>query len=164
MHALHVYTWTLEFYFSVGASCVCRPKLKDLRITAFKGIAQNDESGGRGNCSKPAKNSVKLKDSHDPIKESSNANEISLSYPSEANKSTTSSTAIRRLFKKWLTNLSTPSSGEIMDGILEGETSPGEISDTQVTSVVKERNAVLKTALCQFLALDATVKIPLLVL
>lgn len=141
-----------------------RPKPKALRISAFKGSAQNNEPGGSARSSKSAKNSVKLKESEDSLTESPNANEISLSFTSEANESVAPSPAIHRLFKKWLTNLRTQSSDEVIDGILEEEPSSREISETKVGTEKKESNVVLKEVWHHFLALDAKVKIPLLIL
>ena len=135
-----------------------------MRISAFKGSAQNNEHGGKVSSSKSAKNSVKLKESEGSITESSNSNEISLAYTSEANESVAPSPAIHRLFKKWLTNLRTQSSGEVIDGILEEEPSSRDISETEVGTEKKESNVVLKEVWYQFLALDAAVKIPLLIL
>ncbi|PON59679.1 embryo defective [Trema orientale] len=139
-----------------------RPKPKALRISAFKGNARNDEPGGRASGSKSAKNSVKLKESGDPITESSKANDVSLSYTPEANESV-SSPAIHRLFKKWLTNLRTQSSDQVVDDIIGEEPSPTDISESELGTQKKETNALLKAVWCHFLSLDATVKIPLLI-
>lgn len=150
-------------FHSVGASCVSRPKLKALRISAFKGNARNGEPGGRASGSKIAKNSVKLKESEDAVNESSKANEVSLSYTSEANESV-SSPAIHKLFKKWLTNLRTQSSDQVVDDIIGEEPSPRDISETEVGTEKKETTALLKAVWCHFFSLDATIKIPLLIL
>ncbi|PON72227.1 embryo defective [Parasponia andersonii] len=139
-----------------------RPKPKALRISAFKGNARNDEPGGRASGSKSAKNSVKLKESGDPITESSKANDVSLSYTPEANESV-SSPAIHRLFKKWLTNLRTQSSDQVVDGIIGEEPSPTDTSESELRTQKKETNALLKAVWCHCLSLDATVKIPLLI-
>ena len=151
-------------FHSVGASCVSRPKPKALRISAFKGNAQNDEPGRRASGSKSEKNSVKLKESEDTIIESSKANEVSVSYTSEANESV-SSPAIHRLFKKWLTNLRTQSSNQVVDGIIGEEEPPSrDTAETEVGTEKKETTALLKAVWGHFLNLDATIKIPLLIL
>lgn len=152
------------FFHSVGASCIRGTKRKSLRISAFKGSAQNGESAGRVNGSKVPKNSVKLKESEDTITESPNVNDIPLSYASEANQSIASSPAIHKLFKKWLTMLRTQSPSQVEDGILGEELPPTEISETHHGTEKKERSEILKAVWCHFLGLDATIKIPLLIL
>ncbi|GMN35387.1 hypothetical protein TIFTF001_042215 [Ficus carica] len=141
-----------------------RPKLKALQISSFKGSAQNGEPGGRASGSKTAKKSIKLKESEGAITESRDPDEILVSYTSEANESVTSSPAIHRLFKKWLTNLRTKSSGEVVDGILEEEPSPREVSETELGTENSERSEILKVVWYHFVSLDATIKIPLLIL
>ncbi|KAM3703931.1 hypothetical protein ACJW30_04G137000 [Castanea mollissima] len=148
---------------SVGASRIRGTKLKSLRISSFKGSAQNGESAGRVNGSKVPKNSVKLKESEDTITESPKANDIPLSYASEANQSIASSPAIHKLFKKWLTMLRTQSPSQVEDGILGEELPPTEISETHHGTEKKERGEILKAVWCHFLGLDATIKIPLLI-
>ncbi len=135
-----------------------------MRISAFKGSAQNDESAGRVSGSKVPKNSVKLKESEDPITESPKANDIPLSYTSEADQRIASSPAIHKLFKKWLTMLRTQSPSQVEDGILGEELPPTEISETHNETENKKRGEILKAVWCHFLGLDATIKIPLLIL
>lgn len=135
-----------------------------MRISAFKGSAQNDESAGRVSGSKVPKNSVKLKESEDPITESPKANDIPLSYTSEADQRIASSSAIHKLFKKWLTMLRTQSPSQVEDGILGEELPPTEISETHNETENKKRGEILKAVWCHFLGLDATIKIPLLIL
>jgi hypothetical protein len=148
---------------SVGAPCIRATKRKSLRISAFKGSAQNDESAGRVSGSKVPKNSVKLKESEDPITESPKANDIPLSYTSEADQRIASSPAIHKLFKKWLTMLRTQSPSQVEDGILGEELPPTEISETHNETENKKRGEILKAVWCHFLGLDATIKIPLLI-
>ncbi|XP_042953793.1 uncharacterized protein LOC122290252 isoform X3 [Carya illinoinensis] len=145
---------------SVGASCK-REKLKPSRISAFKGSAQNNESAGRASGSKVPENSVKLKGSEDPVTESPKANDVPLSFISEANESIGSSPAIQKLFLKWLTMLHTQSPSQVVDGVLE-EPPISELSKIQQVTQNKEREKILRAAWCYFLCLDATVKIPLL--
>ncbi|KAF5476767.1 hypothetical protein F2P56_003471 [Juglans regia] len=145
---------------SVGAPC--NPgKLKPLRISAFKGSAQNDESARRANGSKVPKNSVKLKESADTA-DSPKANDIPLSYTSEA-KESIASPAIHNLFMKFLTMLRTQSPRQVVNGVLGEEPPLREISETQHGTENKERGEILRATWCYFLGLDATVKIPLLI-
>ncbi|KAG2678836.1 hypothetical protein I3760_11G022500 [Carya illinoinensis] len=148
---------------SVGAPC--NPgKLKPLRISAFKGSAQNEESAGRANGSKVPKNSVKLKESGDTA-DSPKANDIPLSYTSEAKEGIASSPAIHNLFIKFLTLLRTQSPRQVVNGVLGEEPPLREISETETQHGTenKERGEILRATWCFFLGLDATVKIPLLI-
>ncbi|XP_027333348.1 uncharacterized protein LOC113848144 isoform X2 [Abrus precatorius] len=140
---------------SVGPPCFCVSKLRPLRISGFKGSTQNDDSGVRANRLKAPKTSVR-------IGESEEAHNVPVSYASETNDSLAPSSAIHRLFKKWLTLLRTqPSSQEVEEifGEPTSEILPGTVQGTQI----KERAKVLKVAWSHFLALDATIKIPLLI-
>ncbi|XP_024170954.1 uncharacterized protein LOC112177023 isoform X2 [Rosa chinensis] len=145
------------------ASPMRGPKLKPLRVSAFKGNAQNDKSGGRKGGSKLPKNSVKLKENEDPKAGSPQANDIPISYASEANESIASSLAIHNLFKKWLRMLRTHSSGEVVDGILGEEPPQKVISETEHETQNEERDGILRMVWCSFLSLNATIKIPLLI-
>ncbi|KAB1200927.1 hypothetical protein CJ030_MR0G005894 [Morella rubra] len=138
-------------------------KLKHLRISAFKGSAQNGESAGRAGGSKVPKNSVQLKESEGTVTESPKANDIPLSYTSEANESIVSSPAIRKLFTKWLTMLRTPPPSQVVDEVLGEEPSLRERSETQHGTQIKERGEILPAAWCYFLGLDISIKIPLLI-
>ncbi|PQP99524.1 uncharacterized protein Pyn_14515 [Prunus yedoensis var. nudiflora] len=80
---------------SVGASLMRGSKVKPLRVSAFKGSAQNDKSG--------------------------------------------------------------------VDGILEEEPPPKEISETEHDTQNKERDGILRMVWSNFLGLNATIKIPLLI-
>ncbi|KAK0587995.1 hypothetical protein LWI29_032428 [Acer saccharum] len=74
-----------------GSPNVFGVRVKPVKISAFKGSAQNNESGGRASGSKISKNSIKL------------------SYiPKER------SPAIHQLFKKWLTMLRTQSPSQVV--------------------------------------------------
>lgn len=153
-----------NLFHSVGASCIYGPKPKSLRISAFKGSAQNDESGGRASGPKVSKNSVKLKDDEDTVAESSKTNDIPIAYTSESNDSIASSPAIHRLFKKWLTIITTQSSSQAVNGIYGEEPPTREISQAEYGTENKERSEILKAIWCHFLGLDVTIKIPLLIL
>lgn len=142
---------------SVGPPFFCVAKLKPLRISGFKGSTQNDDSGIRANQLKAPKTSVRLG-------ESGEANNVPLSYASETNDSIATSSAIHRLFNKWLTMLRTQPSSQEVEKFFEEPTSAGILPKTQQGTQIKESRAVLKVAWSHFLALDATIKIPLLVL
>ncbi|KAI5569328.1 hypothetical protein BDE02_12G069800 [Populus trichocarpa] len=142
------------------------PKVKLLRISAFKGSAQNDESGGRKNGSKVSKNYVKLsyvpKESGETIINSSKVHTIPVSYTSEANNRIAGSPAINKLFKKWLSMLRTQSPSQVADEILEGPPPSEELQQAQNSTQNKERVEIVKLVWCRFLILDATIKIPIL--
>ncbi|KAL3571125.1 hypothetical protein D5086_028374 [Populus alba] len=143
------------------------PKVKLLRVSAFKGSAQNDESGGRANGSKVSKKSVKLsyvpKESGETMMDSSKVHSIPVSYTSEANERIAGSPAINKLFKKWLSMLRTQSPSQVADEILEEGPPPREeLQQAQNTTQNKERVDIVKSVWYHFLSLDATIKIPIL--
>ncbi|KAK1564355.1 hypothetical protein Q3G72_001402 [Acer saccharum] len=130
-----------NFCLSVGSPNVFGVRVKPVKISAFKGSAQNNESGGRASGSKISKNSIKL------------------SYiPKER------SPAIHQLFKKWLTMLRTQSPSQVVREDL-GEKLPAreEVPETHIEIQKKGRGDVLKAFWCHFWDLDATIKIPLLI-
>ncbi|KAJ6760750.1 DEFECTIVE 2759 putative ISOFORM 1-RELATED [Salix purpurea] len=127
------------------------PKVKLLRVSAFKGSAQNDESGGRANGSKVSKNSVKLsyvpKESEETMMDSSKVHSIPFSYTSEANDRIAGSPAINKLFKKWLSMLRTQPPSQVVDEILEEGPPPREeLQQAQNTTQNKERVDILKVS------------------
>ncbi|XP_050222003.1 uncharacterized protein LOC126672115 isoform X2 [Mercurialis annua] len=155
---------------SVGA-CFHGPRAKFLRISAFKGSAQNDESRNRANGSNFTKNSVKIsyvpKESGETTVESPKVHSVPVSYTSEANEGISGSPAIHKLFKKWLNLLRTQSSNEVADELLDEATPPNEVlHQTQITpntAEAKESDNILKAIWSNFLGLDATIKTPLLI-
>ncbi|CAL5372677.1 unnamed protein product [Camellia sinensis] len=151
---------------SVAAPLVRGPKAKSLRVSAFKGNSQNDESGGRASGSKSAKNSVKISyvqhGSEETLTESPKMQDVPLSCASEADETIAGSSTIQNLFKNWLMLLRTQPPNEVMDESLEGPDS-GKISVMQNGTQEKERGEILKAVWCFFWGLDATVKIPLLI-
>lgn len=155
-------------FFSVGTPRFSGVKVKPVKISAFKGSARNDESGGRASGSKIAKNSVKLsyipKESEETVTESSKAHNVPLSYASETNETIAGSPAIHKLFKKWLTMLRTQTLSREADEILEEEQPLKEISETNIEIQNKGRGEILRTAWGQFWDLDATIKLPFLIL
>lgn len=139
-----------------------------ISFTAFKGSAQNDETGGRASGSKIPKKSVKLsyipKESEETVTESSEAHNVPLSYASKTKESIAGSPAIRKLFKNWLTMLRTQLPSEEVDEVLGEEQPPREMAETDIEIHNKGRGEILKEALAQFWAVDATIKIPLFIL
>ncbi|GMQ10038.1 hypothetical protein CsSME_00053197 [Camellia sinensis var. sinensis] len=164
--ALHVVVKTDRFVsLRVGATLLHGPKAKSLRISLFKGRAQNDESGSRVSGWKSAKNSVKLsyvQGSEETFTESQELQDAPLSYASEADETIAGSVAIQKLFKNWLTLLCTQPSNQVVDEPLDGPDS-GKISVMRNGVQKKERGEILKAVWCYFWGLDAAVKIPLLI-
>lgn len=153
---------------SVGTSCIRVPKRRPLRISAFKGSAQNDDSGGRANGSKSPKNSVRLsyapQGNEETIVESSKLQNVPLPFSSQANGTIGGSLAIQNLFKKWLTMLRTQPPSQEVDEILSEKPVVKEVSETQKDVQNKDRGEVLKAVWFYFLGMDAVIKIPLLIL
>ncbi|PIA61808.1 hypothetical protein AQUCO_00200063v1 [Aquilegia coerulea] len=151
--------------FCLRPTTILPAKVKQLKVSAFKGTGQNDESGGRSNGSKISKNSVKLSYvSHDEetIAKSSDIQKEPFSYSSAGEENIAGSPAIQKLFKKWLMMLRTQSSNQVVDGIFGEGPIQNEIAESDNGSQKQEKGKILKAAWCYFLELDATVKIPLL--
>lgn len=154
---------------SVGASCFRGSKVKRLRVSAFKGNPQNEESGTRQSGSKVAKNGVKVsylsnESDETVVNSTQRASDVPISYSSDAAESVGGSPAIYKLFKKWLTVLRTQTSSEAVDGISAGNAAPDEVSDIQSGTQTTGSTKMLKAIWSHFLGLDATIKIPLLML
>ncbi|KAJ1439081.1 hypothetical protein SESBI_02864 [Sesbania bispinosa] len=147
---------------SVGPPRICGSKLKPLRIAGFKGIAQNDDSVTRANGLKVPKTSIRLEENGEVKSESPKAHNVPLPFASEANESVTVSSGIHKLLKKWLTMLRTPPSNQGVEEIL-GEPPTGVLPETPQGMQRTEKDRILKGAWSNFLALDATIKIPLLI-
>ncbi|KAF7838308.1 uncharacterized protein G2W53_006790 [Senna tora] len=147
---------------SVGSPCVCGSKIEPLKISAFKGSSQYNQKRGRANGLKGPKTSVRLEENEEAKSESPKAQNVPLSYTSEANDSLATSPAIHKLFKKWLAILRTQPSSQEVEEIL-GEPPLGVLPETLERAQTKERGEILKVAWTHFLALDATIKIPLLI-
>ncbi|KAF6169402.1 hypothetical protein GIB67_002889, partial [Kingdonia uniflora] len=146
----------------------CGVRTKYTKILAFKGGAQNDESGSRSSRSKYLKNSVKISyvpphEDEETLTESPDLQEPPVSYSSEgAEETTAGSAAIQKLFKKWLLMLQTQSSNQATDGIFGEEPVHNEIIESHIGIQKQEGNKRLKLVWCYFLGLHATIKIPLL--
>ncbi|XP_030458365.1 uncharacterized protein LOC115678992 isoform X1 [Syzygium oleosum] len=140
------------------------PRVKCLRISSFKGSARNDESSGRANGT-TSKNSVKLSylpnESDETIVDSPKAQNVPVSYTSEADEGIGGSPAIQRLFRKWLTILRTGSHGQLVDEISGEALPPRGVSETE--KPVEERSQLIKALWCHFWGLDATIKVPLMI-
>ncbi|XP_028784036.1 uncharacterized protein LOC114740082 isoform X1 [Neltuma alba] len=152
---------------SVGPSYIFGAKIQSFRISAFKDSSQHYQKGGRPNGLKVPKAYVRLEEGGETKSESPKAQNVPLSYGSEANddlanENIPTSTAIHKLFKKWLTILRTQPASEEVKEIL-GEPSQGALPETLDGSQSIERGKILKVAWTHFLALDETVKIPLLI-
>ncbi|KAL5813839.1 hypothetical protein ACOSQ3_024611 [Xanthoceras sorbifolium] len=156
-----------NFCLGVGAPHVCGVKVKPVKISAFKGSAQNDESGGGASGSKISKNSVKLsyipKESEETITESSKSHNDPPQYTSKTNETIAGSPAIHKLFKKWLTMLRTQSPSQVVSEDLVEELPAREMPETHIEIQNKGRVDVLRAVWCQFWDLEATIKIPLLI-
>lgn len=143
--------------------------MKLLKILAFKGGARNEECGNQANGSRIANNSVKLsylpKESGETIMESPKVHSFPASYTSDGNGGIAGSPTIHKLFKKWLNMLRTNSPIQVADENLgEGPSSSEELQQSQSTAQTKEGGEILKGVWFHFLGLDATLKIPLLIL
>lgn len=162
-HVIHI-----TCFCSVGAPRVVGLKVKCFKISAFKSSAQHDDSGSRGRGSKVAKNSVELsylpKDGEETTAESPKAHNVPLSYATETDETVAASPAIHKLFKKWLTMLRTQSPNEVVDEVLGEGRPPVKMSEAQTETQITGRGEILKAVWCHFWCLDATIKIPLLIL
>ncbi|XP_043695790.1 uncharacterized protein LOC122646321 isoform X2 [Telopea speciosissima] len=149
---------------SIGTSRDLGPVRRPLKILAFKGSAQNDESGSRSRGYKLAKDSVKLSYvPHEGGETATESPDVQNVYTSEGDESATGSVAIQKLFKKWLMMLRTQSSSLSTNGILAVAPSECKISEHQSEGRKQEAVKILKAAWCYFLGLDAVIKISLLI-
>lgn len=142
---------------SVGPPCFCVSKIKPLRISCFQGRTQNDNSGSRANWLRAPKTSVGLEESGD-------THNVPFSYASEAGDNLATSSAFHGLFKKWLKMLRTQSSCQEVEEVFGRPTTPTVLPETLQMTHSKDGSEVLKLALSHFLALDAAITIPLLIL
>ncbi|XVF54079.1 hypothetical protein PTKIN_Ptkin05aG0152100 [Pterospermum kingtungense] len=151
---------------SMGAPHTRGFKAKNVRISAFKGSAQNDESGGRVNDTSVSKNSIKVsyvpKDSEETVTESSKAHNGPLAYASETSFNIVGSPAVQKLFKKWIMILRSNSPSQVMDEALEGAP-PMDTSNTEISTQSNRKSKILKMVWRHFCNMDATIRIPLLI-
>ncbi|XVF12187.1 hypothetical protein REPUB_Repub08aG0092800 [Reevesia pubescens] len=152
---------------SIGAPHTCGLEAKNIRISAFKGSAQNDESGCKANDGSVPKNSVKVsyvpKDSEETVIESSKAHNGPLAYASETSENIVGSPAIQKLFKKWIMILRSQSPSEVMGDALREEPPPRDTSETQIGTQSNRESEILKMVWNHFWEMDATIKIPLFI-
>lgn len=134
-----------------------------LKVSAFKGTAQNDEAGGSSHGSIVSKHSVQL--SYVPHDKESIAEPPETQNTSFSNSSGKEnigvSPSIQHLFKKWLIMLrmqlpSLESHDIFGAGAYQGETSEGQNGS-------QKKDKLLKVAWCYFLGLETAIKIPLLI-
>lgn len=137
-----------------------------LKISAFKGGAQNDESRSIANGSKLHKNSVELsylpQESEEAEEKNPGVQNVQFSCSSKANGTIAGSPAINKLFRKWLTVLRTQSSST-SDDFLGGGPAPREEVDAQNGAQKAGKNGILKAVWFYFLGYDLALKIPLVV-
>lgn len=136
-----------------------------MKISGFKGSAKGDDSVTSGNGSKVPnpKTTVRLDKRGEIKSESPNANNVPLSCASEANENLAVSSGIHKLLQKWLTMLQTlpPNQGE--QEIL-GEPPPDVLPNSLQGTQKTIKGQSLKAAWSYFLAQDATIKVPFLIL
>ncbi|GLT79482.1 hypothetical protein SLA2020_509680 [Shorea laevis] len=150
---------------SVGTPRFRAVKVKNLRVLAFKGSPQDDESGGRASGSNAPKNSPKLSyvpKGEETMVESPKAHNQPVVYASEANEAIVGSLAIQKLFHKWLIMLRSQSSRPVMDGVLGEKLPPAETSESCVETQ-SNKVGVLKAVWHWFWGLDSTIRMPLLI-
>ena len=153
----------MELIFSVGTPRLYGPRPNLLRVSAFKSSARIDDgTGGVANGSKIPNYPVKFKDD-DCCTETPKANNVPLCYASGANEDIAPSPAFQNLFKKWLELLRRQPVSRDVDGILEDLPS-AEMSGTQQEFNKKGSHEILQGVWFHFLRLNASVKIPLLIL
>lgn len=136
-----------------------------MKISGFKGSAKSDDSvtSANGLQVSNSKTSVRLDESGEVKSESPEANNVPLSCASEANENLAVSSGIHKLLKKWLTMLRTLPLNRGEEEIL-GEPPPDLVPDSLQGTQKTVKGQSLKAARSYFLALDATIKIPFLIL
>ena len=98
------------------------------------------------------------------LEESGDTHNVPFSYASEAGDNLATSSAFHGLFKKWLKMLRTQSSRQEVEGVFGRPTTPTVLPETLQMTHSKDGSEVFKLALPHFLALDAAITIPLLML
>lgn len=136
-----------------------------MKISGFKGSAKGDDSVTSANGLKVPnpKTSVRLDKSSEVKSESPKSNNVPLSRASEANENLAVSSGIHKLLQKWLTMLQTPPPNQGEEEIL-GEPPPDVLPDSLQGTKKTIKGQSLKAAWSYFLALDAAIKIPFLIL
>jgi len=134
-----------------------------LTITGFKGSDRNDDSVTRDNELKVRKTSVRVEEKGGVKSKSPKTHNVPRSTASDANESLAASSGVRKLLRKWLTILCSPPSNQGVAEIL-GEPPPGGLPETSQGMQRTEKSQTLKVVWSAFQALEATIKIPLLIL
>ncbi|GFP79900.1 hypothetical protein PHJA_000133400 [Phtheirospermum japonicum] len=153
---------------SIGASFVLGPKSKLSKISAFKGSRQYDDTNGIANGTKSLKNDDKVSYSQNRSEESSvvensnvQNNVVPTRYTASDETTTTRFMAIHDLFKNWLMLLRMPSQTQPVEEVIE---EPSSSITSEIQNTKRERCGIMLNAVwCNFLGLDATIKLPLLV-
>ncbi|XP_051118228.1 uncharacterized protein LOC127242648 [Andrographis paniculata] len=152
---------------SVGAAVIHRPKQKIFKIYAFKGGNRYDDSSSRTNGSKSIKNSAKVSFLQDESEESSlkssKVHDVVPDPCTSAAETASRSVAIQKLFKNWLMLLRTQPQTEPVERAA-AEPSSTESSETPNTVAKQETIQLVKAAAAYLMNLDATIKIPVLIL
>ncbi|XP_022726597.1 uncharacterized protein LOC111282659 isoform X2 [Durio zibethinus] len=138
----------MAYFCSVGAPHTCGLKAKNIRISAFKGSPQNDESLDRANDASVPKNSIKVsyvaKDGEETMIESSKAHNGLLFYALETSENVVGCPAIQKLFKKWIMILRSQSPSQVMDEALGERPPPRDASETQIGTQSNRKSDILK--------------------
>lgn len=136
-------------------------KRKSLRISYSKGSAQSDGYRNRLRWSQSGKRSFKLSyvshGNEDILSRLSKVQNGRAHSTSDADVTTTGSLAIRNLFKSWLTLL--PMASQNKEETLEGPSSNGRVA----TDHELLKGGILETVWCNFLGMDAMIKIPAII-
>ena len=147
-------------FLSVGPPHICGSKLRPLTITGFKVRDRNDGSITSANELKVHKTSVRVEEKGEVKSESPKSHKVPPCGTSDTNENLAASSGIHKLFKKWLTILCSPPSDQGMEEILgEQQVLPKSSQGMKRT----EKSQTLKIVWSTFQALDATIKIPLLI-
>ncbi|XP_010550688.1 PREDICTED: uncharacterized protein LOC104821481 isoform X2 [Tarenaya hassleriana] len=147
-----------EKHLRLKQTCGVRLKAKPFRVASFKGGICNGDAGGSESGTKVSNNSVKV--SYRPDDDENRT----LSYASQTEDSITGQASIQKLFKKWLMILHTQSPAGETDGVLEEQLPQTTKSATQTETEIRKMESVqsAKTVWSRLWSLDATIKIPLL--
>lgn len=159
---------TLKHRFLHRGQSIIFLKEKSLKVYSFKSNGQHDGADGKDRESKFSKIPVQF--SHVPpereegVLTSADVTSNSVSCaPGNREKCVSESQSVERLFKKWLMMLLSQRSSKEMDDVRGNKVVESEICKNQVDVRVKNVVTVLMDALVQFMGLDATIKIPLLI-
>lgn len=155
--------------FSNGGQYYPAPKGRHVKILSFKGNdAHNEESEGTASASKFSKNSVKL--SYVPQKKETDMEPQDrpnghFSYASVQTEETVGGSAtIQEIFKKWLIMLRTQTASQTVEEVLKESPSKTEVTHPQPSTRHGGAGDFLKAFLRFYLGLNATIKVPPLIM